>query len=142
MVPTWESNWDFGMSDNVNSYLGGNLNKRFFELHLNESGTVRDKYIRSEDRLYFNAIPKDRSWSFYSAVEYDRAIDTDTVDNRGGGAASSNFGIERLNASVALPFDMRLHAGWDVWGVDHIDVAGLVYADDNPGFWLDGAYGD
>lgn len=142
MVPTWESNWDFGMSDNVNSYLGGNLNKRFFELHLNESGTVRDKYIRSEDRLYFNAIPKDRSWSFYAAVEYDRAIDTDTVDNRGGGAASSNFGIERLNASVALPFDMRLHAGWDVWGVDHIDGAGLVYADDNPGFWLDGAYGD
>ncbi|MGC8718715.1 MAG: hypothetical protein ACP5TY_01740, partial [Thermodesulforhabdaceae bacterium] len=41
MVPTWESNWDFGMSDNVNSYLAGKLNKRFFELHLNESGVVR-----------------------------------------------------------------------------------------------------
>jgi len=22
-VPTWESNWDFGMSDNVPSFLGG-----------------------------------------------------------------------------------------------------------------------
>lgn len=139
-VPTWESNWDFGMSDNVNSFLGGNLNRRFFEMHVNEGGTVRDKYIRSEDRLYFNAMSKDRAWSFYAALEYDRAIDTDTVDNRGGTVTTSNFGLERLNASVALPFDMRLHAGWDVWGLDHYDGGGLVYADDNPGFWLDGSW--
>lgn len=139
-VPTRESNWDFGMSDNVASFLGGNLNRRFFEMHVNESGAVRDKYIRSEDRLYFNAMSKDRAWSFYAAIEYDRAIDTDTVDNRGGTSATSNFGLERLNASVALPFNMRLHAGWDVWGLDHYDGGGLVYADDNPGFWLDGSW--
>ena len=110
-------------------------------MHANESGTVTDTYIRSENRLYFNAMSKDRAWSFYAALEYDRAIDTDLVDNRGGSSDYSNFGIERLNASVALPFDMRLHAGWDVWGVDYGDGAALVYADDNPGFWLDGSWG-
>lgn len=141
-VPTWESNWDFGMSQNVSGYLGGALNRRFFEAHANESGTVRDQYIRSENRLYFNSMAKDRSWSFYAAVEYDRAIDTNTVDNRGGGFDTSNFGLERLNASVALPFDMRLHGGWDAWGLDYGDGAGLVYADDNPGFWLDGSWND
>ncbi|MCX7823874.1 MAG: hypothetical protein N2260_10615 [Syntrophobacterales bacterium] len=141
-VPTWESNWDFGMNENVSSFLGGALHRKFFQTHVNESGAVRDKYIRSEDRLYFNAMAKDRSWSFYAAIEYDRAIDTDTVDNRGGTFESSNFGLERLNASVALPFNMRLHAGWDVWGVDHYDGGGLVYADDNPGFWINGSWGE
>jgi hypothetical protein len=41
-----------------------------------------------------------------------------------------------------LPFNSRLHAGWDVWGLDYSDAAGLVYADDNPGFWLTGDKGD
>ncbi|MEJ5300941.1 MAG: autotransporter outer membrane beta-barrel domain-containing protein [Thermodesulforhabdaceae bacterium] len=139
-VPTFESNWDFGMSDNVSGFLGGALNRRFFEQHANEAGTVIDQYIRSENRLYFNAMSKDRAWSFYAALEYDKPIDTNAVDNRGGFFDSSNFGLERLNASVALPFDMRLHAGWDVWGVDHYEGGGLVYADDNPGFWLDGSW--
>jgi len=40
-----------------------------------------------------------------------------------------------------LPYNMRLHAGWDVWGIDHFEGAGLVYADDNPGFWLTGDKG-
>jgi hypothetical protein len=145
-IPTWESKWDFGMADKVPSFLDGSLNRRFFEVHVNEGGTVRDTYIRSEDRLYFNAMSKDRSWSFYAALEYDRALDTDLVDNRGGTVDTSNFGLERLNASVDLPFfgpdvDMRLHAGWDVWGLDYGDGGGLVYADDNPGFWVDGSWG-
>ncbi len=140
-VPTMESNWDFGMSDNVSGFLGGRLNSRFFEAHFNEAGTGHDGYIRNEDKLYFNAMPKDKKWSFYAALEYDRPIDTDTVDNRGGRGDNSNFGLERLNVSLALPFETRLHAGWDVWGLDHYDGASMVYADDNPGFWLDGEAG-
>ncbi|SFM63056.1 hypothetical protein [Thermodesulforhabdus norvegica] len=146
-IPTAESNWDFGMSDNVPGYLINpvtmqpTLDAKFFEAHFNESGTVRDGYIRNEDKLYFNAMPKDRKWSFYAALEYDRPIDTDTVDNRGGRGDNSNFGLERLNVSVALPFNTRLHAGWDVWGFDHGEAASMVYGDDNPGFWLEGTVG-
>uniref|UniRef100_A0A832A7F7 Alginate export domain-containing protein n=1 Tax=Desulfacinum infernum TaxID=35837 RepID=A0A832A7F7_9BACT len=142
-IPTSESNWDFGMSDNLEgkSFFGGKYSGTLFETHSNESGTVRGGYIRNEDKIYFNAMPQDRKWSFYAALEYDRPIDTDTVDNRGGRGDSSNFGLERLNVSVALPYETRLHAGWDVWGFDHYDGASMVYADDNPGFWLDGTAG-
>jgi len=138
-VPTSESNWDFGMSDKVPGYLVNlpaavRKDSKFFEMHANEAGTVRETYIRSEDRLYFNAMPKDKAWSFYMALEFDSALDNDVVDRS---RTSDNFGIERLNASVALPFDMRLHAGWDALGVD-IGYGGLVYVDDNPGFWLEG----
>jgi hypothetical protein len=64
------------------------------------------------------------------------------VDDRGGPESGSNFGLERLHGTIALPMNMRFHAGWDVWGVDIIDGGGLVYGDDNPGFWLTGDYGD
>lgn len=142
MIPTTESNWDFGLGDDLQTdgYIGGAYNDSLFKVHLNESGWVNNGYIRSESRLYFNALPEDRKWSFYAALEYDRPIDTDTVDNRGGGDASSNFGLERLHATYALPMNMRFHAGWDIWGVDIIDGGGLVYGDDNPGFWLTGDY--
>ncbi len=140
-IPTAESNWDFGMSDDMQiGFLGGKLNRKLFETHFNEAGTVRDGYIRNEDKLYFSAMPKNRKWSFYAALEYDRPLDTDTVDNRGGRGDNSNFGLERLNVSVALPFNSRLHAGWDIWGFDYGEAASMVYGDDNPGFWLTGSY--
>ncbi|WP_143156439.1 hypothetical protein [Desulfacinum infernum] len=140
-IPTSESNWDFGMSDKVSGFVFGNVPDYLFKTHSNEAGTVTKSYIRNEDKIYFNAMPQDRKWSFYAALEFDRPIDTDTVDNRGGRSDNSNFGLERLNVSVALPFETRLHAGWDVWGFDHYDGASMVYADDNPGFWLDGTAG-
>ncbi|SHI60079.1 Alginate export [Desulfatibacillum alkenivorans DSM 16219] len=137
LIPTAESNWDFGLSDNTDSFLLGGLNKDFFRTHGNESGWVKDNYIRTEAKLHFNALPKDRKWSFYAALEYDRPLDTATVDSRGGMTNDdSNFGLERLHVSYALPSKTRFHAGWDVWHLDAMEGAGLVYGDDNPGFWL------
>ncbi len=147
MIPTTEVNWDFGMSKDLKDrgltgYLGGALNKSFFKDHVNEGGWVNNGYIRSEDRLYFNAMPKDRKWSFYAALEFDDALDTEVVDVRGGrDKEHSAFGLERLHGTMALPFGLRLHAGWDIWGTDIIDGGGLVYGDDNPGFWITGGSG-
>jgi len=142
VIPTSESNYDFGMSDEAdNGFLFGNLGKEFFRIHANESGQVKDGYIRNEDKLHFNVMPKDRKWSFYAALEYDRAWDTSSVDSRGGrDNDNSNFGLERLNATMALPWNMRFHAGFDIWHLDAFDGAGMVYADDNPGLWLTGDY--
>ncbi|MEE4357227.1 MAG: hypothetical protein V2I97_12235 [Desulfococcaceae bacterium] len=117
------------------------LASTFLRVHSNESGAVDDGYIRNETKMYFNAMPKDKKWSFYAALEFDRAIDTDTVDNRGGrGDEGSDFGMERLNASIELVEGLRLHGGWDVWGLDVIEAASMVYGDDNAGFWLKGDY--
>jgi hypothetical protein len=153
MIPTFENNYDFGMSKNALGFIktpnatGGmtyGLSKDFLKNHANEAGGVNGTYIRSEDRLYFNAMPKDRAWSFYAALEFDRALDTVIVDERGGRTGGSNFGLERLHGTMALPFlpfNSRLHAGWDVWGLDFGEGASMVYGDDNPGFWLTGDQG-
>lgn len=147
IIPTSENNYDFGMSKasegNFLPFLpaANQLGKNYFKNHANEAGGVNNNYIRTEDRLYFNALPKDREWSFYAALEFDRALDTNTVDERGGRSGGSNFGLERLHGTMNLPFlpfNSRLHAGWDVWGLDYGEAAGLTYGDDNPGFWLTG----
>lgn len=125
----------------VQSFSPYYLADSFLKTHSNESGSVNDGYIRTETKLYFNAMPKDKKWSFYAALEYDKPIDTNTVDNRGGkDSSSSNFGLERLNASIEFTPGLRLHGGWDVWGVDVIESASMVYGDDNAGFWLTGNY--
>lgn len=140
VIPTSEENWDFGISDNLNSdLLGGKLNKTFFKNHPNESGWVNNEYTRTEARICFNALPENRSWSFYAALEFDKPLETATVDERGGKEEShSDFGLERLQATMALAGNMRLHAGWDIWGFDIGYGAGIVYGDDNPGLWLTG----
>lgn len=146
IIPTVEQKYDFGMSDTVPGFIPTGpatfaLDNGFFKIHANESGWLNGNYIRNETQLYFNALPKDRSWSFYAALEYDRPLETASVDERGGKSyESSNFGLERLHGTFKLPMNMRLHAGYDIWGVDVIDAAGLVYGDDNPGFWLTGDY--
>lgn len=144
IIPTSESNWDFGMSESTDGFgkIGDGaplVGPEFFKAHPNESGWVRDGYVRTEVKLHFNAMPRDRVWSFYAALEYDRPLDTQTVDERGGRSfETSNFGLERLHISYKLPLDLRLHAGWDIWHVDAIEAASMVYGDDNPGFWLTG----
>lgn len=151
IIPTIENNYDFGMGKaTTGTFLpfmpaAYRLGKDYFKNHSNEAGGVNNNYIRSENRLYFNALPKGREWSFYAALEFDRALDTNSVDERGGKTGGSNFGLERLHGTMALPFlpfNSRLHAGWDVWGLDYGEAAGLVYGDDNPGFWLTGDKGD
>lgn len=150
IIPTMENKYDFGMSKSINSKFlsflpaANQLSNSYFQNHANEAGGVNNSYIRSEDRLYFNALPVDRSWSFYAALEFDRALDTNTVDERGGKTGGSNFGLERLHGTMALPFlpyNARLHAGWDVWGLDYGEAAGLTYGDDNPGMWLTAEHG-
>ncbi|MGM0452647.1 MAG: hypothetical protein ACQERN_05740, partial [Thermodesulfobacteriota bacterium] len=159
IMPVSETDYDFGMGDTVAGYLidqeaavaaGGfnpadpsqfKLDSDFFKTHVNEAGALNNNYIRTETRLYFNALPKNRKWSFYAALEFDRPLDTDSVDSRGGeGNSSSNFGLERLHGTYQLPMNMRFHAGYDIWGVDIMDGGGLVYGDDNPGLWLTGDY--
>ena len=126
----------------ADSYSPYYLADTFMRTHSNESGSVNDGYIRNETKMYFNAMAPDKKWSFYGALEFDRPIDTATVDNRGGKIDSaSNFGLERLNASIELVPGLRFHAGWDVWGLDIIEAASMVYGDDNAGFWIKGDRG-
>ncbi len=140
VIPTSEGNWDFGMSENApNGYLFGSLNSNFFAVHPNESGWVNEGYIRNESRLYFNAMPKDRKWSFYAALEYDSIWETSSADSRGGKNIDySTFGLERLRATMELPFNVRLNAGYDVFNMDAFEGAAMTYGDDNPGIWFTG----
>ncbi len=142
IIPVSESDFDFGIRENLQApLLGGAVPDNFFTFHVNESGWINNNYIRSENQLYFNALPDNRAWSFYAALEFDRPLETTSVDDRGGkDYKTSNFGMERLHGTFALPLNMRLHGGFDIWGIDIIDAAGLVYGDDNPGFWLTGDY--
>lgn len=145
IIPVSETDFDFGMDDTVPDFgfLQGGLPDDFFKIHVNESGAINYNYIRSEVKLHFNALPKDRKWSFYAALEFDRPLENASADERGGKTfASSNFGLERLHGTYQLPWNMRFHAGFDIWGVDIIDGGGMVYGDDNPGFWLTGDYDD
>jgi len=140
IIPTSENEWDFGFSDDLTMpLLDGNLDKNFFKVHVNESGWVNEDYIRTETQIYFNAMPRDRKWSFHAALEFDRPVDTTVVDDRGGTDSNSDFGLERLTGSYAINPNLRFNAGWDVWVMP--DPAGLTYGDDAPGFWLDGDYG-
>lgn len=144
LIPTSESDYDFGIEDDLKppfSLLGGALDPGFFKVHANESGWINNNYIRNETQIYFNALPENRSWSFYTALEFDRPLDNSSADERGGrDYKTSNFGLERVHGTFKLPNNMRLHGGVDIWGVDVLDAAGLVYGDDNPGFWLTGDY--
>jgi len=129
-VPTYEKNWDFGIKEK-----SGNA---AFLPHTMEFGTVSNGYIRSEDRLYFN-FAKGDIWDVYFALEFDDAVQSRTSDRiRQTQGDESSFGVERLNASVKLPWIYsRFNAGWDVYAVD-LDAGSLVYGDDDPGFNLTG----
>ncbi|MGH2667983.1 MAG: hypothetical protein ACRDH5_02475 [bacterium] len=130
MIPTYEQNWDFGFREKTGDGR--------FSVHLNEAGTVGQGYIRSEDRLYFN-FAKGDIWDVYFALEFDDILSSRTVDRAVVSQGDfSTFGVERLNASIKLPWIYsRLNAGWDVYTVD-LDAGSLVYTDDDPGFWIGG----
>ena len=114
VIPVYEQNWDFGISDKT---LFGKTNPsgRIFLNHLNEAGVVCCGYIRSEDRLYFN-FAKGDIWDVYMALEFDDVLSSRTVDRSNQTQGDFNsFGLERLNASIKLPWiSSRLHAGWDI----------------------------
>jgi hypothetical protein len=132
MVPTLEENWDFGIKEKTGNGA--------FTVHTTEAGVVGQGYIRSEDRLYFN-FAKGDIWDVYFALEFDDVLSSRSGDrsNQGGTNGDfASFGIERLNASIKLPWIYsRFNAGWDVYTVD-LDAGSLVYTDDDPGFNLVG----
>jgi len=130
-IPTYEKDWDFGIQSKTG--ITGT-----FLLHLNESGVVNKSYIRTEDRLYFN-FAKGDIWDVYMALEFDDVLSSRTVDRvRDVQGTFGSFGLERLSASIKLPWiSSRFYGGWDIYGVD-LDGALLVYGDDDPGFWLTG----
>lgn len=140
VIPVYEQNWDFGIKNETvfgkTNPLGG-----IFLAHFTEAGVVSNAYIRSEDRLYFN-FAKGDIWDVYMALEFDDVLSSRTGDRvRATQGDFSSFGLERLNASIKLPWIFsRLHAGWDIYAVD-LDGALLVYGDDDPGFWLKGDVG-
>ncbi|MBN2232737.1 MAG: hypothetical protein JW781_07965 [Deltaproteobacteria bacterium] len=146
IIPTSEDDYDFGLGDKIGTDI--------FQSHANEGGWVNDSHIRTENKLYFNAMPNDQMWSFYAALEFDGILDNHVVDDRGNndggkidnGSSNSNYGLERLHGTMRLPFakdlNLRLHAGWDIYQLDVFDGGGLVYGDDNPGFWLTGSWCD
>ncbi|MDO9265167.1 MAG: hypothetical protein Q7U02_14450 [Desulfosalsimonadaceae bacterium] len=144
LIPVSETDFDFGIEDDLKppfALLGGALDPGFFKVHANESGWINNNNIRNETQLYFNALPETRAWSFYTALEFDRPLDNSSADERGGrDYKTSNFGLERVHGTFKLPMNMRLHGGIDIWGTDIIDAGGLVYGDDNPGFWVTGDY--
>ncbi len=132
VIPTLESNWDFGIA----SLTGRNIGNT----HTNEGGTNKNGYIRTEDRLYFNFARGDL-WDVYMALEFDSSFTQQRVDRAlATQGPFGDFGLERLNASIKLPWIFsRFNAGWDVYAIDM--EGGLIYGDDDPGFNLKGKYG-
>lgn len=138
IIPTYENNWDFGLSD-VNG-LDFNGQENFYVTHFTESGVNAGEYLRGQANLYLNALPKNHDWSFFMWLQADSTLDITSVDNNAGaGNQSSDFGIERLHVTGKIPgTNMRLHTGWALWDIDMGNAGGLVYLDDNPGVWLTG----
>jgi hypothetical protein len=149
-VPTAEIDKDFGLSDGLNSAQekraagalgpGMGLFGDSTRSHLTETaGAVKDSYVRTEDRLFFN-FAKGKDWDVYMMLEIDEVFSRKSADRTDffSGKQSQQFGIERLNASFNIPFlSSRLRGGWDARGVD-IGYGGLVYGDDDPGIGLVG----
>ncbi len=154
MIPTYEQDWDFGIANKTRTNVGA-INftcpgiagftspvpsgpQNGCLVHTNEAGAVNKSYIRSEDRLYFN-FAKGDIWDVYFALEFDDVLSSRTGDRvREVQGVFGSFGLEKLNASVKLPWIYsRFNAGWDNNGVD-IDLGALVYFDDDPGFYLKG----
>ena len=144
LIPTSESNWDFGMGDarvrangTLATFADGTVLPAAtldYTRHANEGGNVGSNYIRGENRIYFLA-KQENVWSFYLGTESDTTLENLSADrvSRGG-----TYGIERLNGAVNLPWiNSWFHGGWDIYHVD-IDAFGLIYGDDDPGFWLKG----
>jgi hypothetical protein len=149
MVPTAEIDRDFGLSQNLTgteeARAAAGLRHQAVlsdspRSHLTEAaGAVKDSYIRTEDRLFFN-FAKAQDWDVYMMLETDSVLNSSFADRTDFalGKDSQEFGIERLNASFNVPaLSSRLRAGWDARGTD-IAYGGFVYADDDPGIGLTG----
>jgi hypothetical protein len=123
VIPTSESDWDFGLSDKAEEgFLFGALGSNFFKDHANEGGWVNNGYIRNEDRLYFNAMPKDRKWSFYAALEFDPIVESQAADTRPSSTlASYGYTNEEIKFTRLCPPGTESRGQRDRWA--HQDFA-------------------
>lgn len=151
-VPTAEMDKDFGLSDHLSAaeekraaagmgtLLGLGLVGDSTRSHLTETaGAVKDSYVRTEDRLFFN-FSHGEDWDVYMMLEIDEPLSRQSADRTdfAMGKQSQQFGVERLEASFNVPFlSSRLKGGWDARGID-IGFGGFVYGDDDPGIGLVG----
>ncbi|MBI3780922.1 MAG: hypothetical protein HY278_07700 [candidate division NC10 bacterium] len=140
VIPTYEQDYDFGIKNKTD--FGKTPSGGTFLSHLTEAGVVNRSYIRSEDRLYFT-FAKGDIWDVYMALEFDDVLSSRTADRvRDGQGTFGSFGLERVSASIKLPWiSSRFYAGWDIYGVD-LDGALFIYGDDDPGFWLTAGVAD
>ncbi len=115
---------------------------------------VLPAFLLFGEKLYFNAIPKDKKWRFYmaldfgyyleSAYDYSLYLDPTRVNKLWWVTnALRSIIVQRLNVGVEIiPEFAWLHAGWDVWGLDFIEAASMVYGNVYPGFWIKGKHQD
>jgi hypothetical protein len=153
LIPTAESNRDFGVGSDLSSAEEAKAARAMRALgvgsdstkvHLTEAGgAVKDNYIRGENRLFFN-FAQDQNWDVYFALESDTTLDRSSADRTdfAMGRQTQQFGIERLEASFNIPWiNSRITGGWDVKAAD-VKFGGMVYGDDDPHIGIEGCAND
>ena len=148
-IPTYEHDWDFGMRDALveGRRLAGDgdgvAGSSWGAIHFMEGGLVSNDYIRNEFNMFFNWLSNDGRASFHAHAAYDNLLDIQSGDSGGKvGQGSSDFGIERLNGSMALTDTLRLHAGFEFVDIDTVGGAALMFGDDTAALWLVGKPND
>jgi len=147
-IPTYENDWDFGLRDTLVSQgdaAGNDLRAgaSWGEIHFAEGGLLGGDYIRNEFNLFFNFLSNDGRASFHAHLAYDNLLDVASGDSGGKvGAGTSDFGVERLNGSMALTDTLRLHAGFEFVDIDTVGGASLMFGDDTAAAWLVGKPSD
>ena len=142
-IPTYENDWDFGLRDGLVDQGFGRAGASWGAIHFMEAGLVTGDYIRNEFNMFFNWLSNDGRASFHAHAAYDNLLDINSGDSGGKvGQGNSDFGIERLNGSMALTDTIRVHAGFEFVDVDTVGGAALMFGDDTGAIWLVGKPND
>ena len=142
-IPTYENKWDFGLREALVNQGFNRAGASWGDIHFAEGGLLGGDYIRNEFNMFFNWLSNDGRASFHAHAAYDNLLDVASGDSGGKvGAGTSDFGIERLNGSMALTDTLRLHAGFEFVDVDTVGGAALMFGDDTAAAWLVGKPSD
>jgi len=142
-IPTYENEWDFGLRDNLVDGGANRAGASWSAIHFAEGGLVSNDYIRNEFNMFLNFLSNDGRASFHAHLAYDNLLDIQSGDSGGKvGQGSSDFGVERLNGSMALTDTLRLHAGFEFVDIDTVGGASLMFGDDTAAAWLVGKPSD
>ncbi len=142
-IPTYENKWDFGLREALVNQGFSRAGASWGDIHFAEGGLLGGDYIRNEFNMFFNWLSNDGRASFHAHAAYDNLLDVASGDSGGKvGAGTSDFGIERLNGSMALTDTLRLHAGFEFVDIDTVGGAALMFGDDTAAAWLVGKPSD